>query len=477
MRTERALALVVVASVGIFGAAVVLAAGAPSWGKAIEVPGTAVLNTGKDAATTSVSCAAAGNCVAAGYYRHGSSHEAFVAREKNGVWGKAIEVRGTAALNRGGDALLGSVSCASRGNCTAGGFYTDGSGHVQAFVVDEKKGVWRKAIEVPGTAVLNTRGSAEVTSVSCASAGNCAAGGYYSNGSGSGRRQVFVASEKNGVWRKAIEVPGTASLNRGGDAWLNSVSCASAGNCAASGYYHRSSENQQAFVVDEKNNVWRTAIRVPGTAALNTGQYATVNSVACASAGNCAAGGEYTDSSSETHRAFVVDETNGVWGSAVEVPGTAALDSSGAARVESVSCSSAGNCSAGGGYGRKDSGAFVADENNGVWETAIEVPGLATLNTGNNASVSSVSCGSAGNCAAGGWYVGSHGYRTFLAGEASGVWGNAVVVRGIAAFNRSGLARAISVSCVSAGNCVSGGFYLVGGTVTDGKYQAFVTSP
>ena len=54
------------------------------------------------------------------------------------VWGTAQEVPGTAALNRGGQAGIASVSCASTGECSAGGSYTDNSVHSQAFVVSEK---------------------------------------------------------------------------------------------------------------------------------------------------------------------------------------------------------------------------------------------------------------------------------------------------------------------------------------------------
>jgi hypothetical protein len=49
------------------GSAQRLATGNP-WGKAQEVPGTAALNTGRDAEITSVSCASAGNCSAVGDY-------------------------------------------------------------------------------------------------------------------------------------------------------------------------------------------------------------------------------------------------------------------------------------------------------------------------------------------------------------------------------------------------------------------------
>jgi len=47
-----------------------------------------------------------------------------------GTWGTAREVPGTAALNNtGGDAATNSVSCASSGNCSAGGSYTSRQGH------------------------------------------------------------------------------------------------------------------------------------------------------------------------------------------------------------------------------------------------------------------------------------------------------------------------------------------------------------
>src|SRR5262249_61460022 len=95
------------------------------------------------------------------------------------------------------------------------------SGRLQAVVVTKVGGGWRRAVEVPGTAALNTGGNAEVLSVSCAAAGSCAAGGFYR---ASGHLQAFVVTEAAGRWRKAIEVPGTAALNKGGGAVVASGS-------------------------------------------------------------------------------------------------------------------------------------------------------------------------------------------------------------------------------------------------------------
>ena len=450
--------------------------GSDGWGTAIEVPGTDTLNTGQEAEVESVSCASVGNCSAGGFYDSTTAGgEAFVASEAAGTWSDAIEVPGMAALNADGGAVVNSVSCASAGNCSAGGYYVDGSDHGQAFVVGEVSGTWGTATEVPGTAALNTGGDAVVSSVSCASAGNCSAGGLYEDSSS--HLQVFVVSEVGGTWGTATEVPGTAALNTGGGAAVNSVSCASAGNCSAGGYYTDSSNSRQAFVVSEVSGTWGTATEVPGTAALNTGRDAVVSSVSCASAGNCSAGGFYEDSSSHL-QAFVVNEAGGTWGTATEVPGTAALNTGGSAAVNSVSCASAGNCSAGGSYldGPDHGQAFVVSEVGGTWGTAIEVPGTAALNTGGGAAVNSVSCASAGNCSAGGSYSdGPEHAQAFVVSEVGGTWGTAIEVPGIAALNTGGYAAVNSVSCASAHKCSAGGLYFTPGIDVNGR-QAFVVS-
>jgi hypothetical protein len=100
---------------------------------------------------------------------------------------------GIAALNAGGDAQITSVSCALAGSCSAGGFYADRSGHLQALAVSQTRGAWGRAEEVPGTAALNTGGTAQISSVSCASAGRCSAAGDYKDASGHG--QAFVVSQ------------------------------------------------------------------------------------------------------------------------------------------------------------------------------------------------------------------------------------------------------------------------------------------
>ena len=123
----------------------------------------------------------------------------------------------------------------------------DSSSLDEPLVASEVDGTWHKAIRVPGMTALTQHIFGTVTSVSCASAGNCSAGGWYTDSADLG--QPFVVSEVNGTWHDAVKVPGIAALNQGGDAVINSVSCGSASNCSALGSYTDSAKDHQVFVV------------------------------------------------------------------------------------------------------------------------------------------------------------------------------------------------------------------------------------
>ncbi len=458
---------------------------AGSWGTATGVPGLAALNKGGDAFVNSVSCPSAGNCAAGGSYggsRTGAAHvqQGFVAVQRHGRWGRATAVPGLAALNkdaaRGPDAEVSSVSCASPGNCAAGGDYRDRHDHLQGFTVSERDSRWGRAAGVADLAALNTGGSAEVSSVSCASPGNCAAGGDYRDRHD--HQQGFTVSERGGRWGEAAGVPGLGALNTGvgGSAEVLQVSCASPGNCVVGGIYDATDEESQGFVASERNGTWIKAIEVPGLGALNYG-FGVVNAVSCLSPGSCAAVGSYSDFSGFA-QGFAVVQKNGTWRRAIEVPGLGALNTRNYAEVGSVSCVPPGYCAAGGFYasaaGESRLQGFVASERNGVWGKATEVPGLSALNKGFG-GVESVSCASPGNCAAGGIYQDRHlNGDAFVAVQRNGTWGKAIEIPGLAALNTGThmVANANSMSCAPAGPCTAAGNY----ANRSGKTQGFVVS-
>src|SRR5262245_59394988 len=337
-----------------------------------------------------------------------SSHggrQGFVVSEVNGSWGRAMAVPGLAALSRGGSAEVRSVSCGGPGSCAAGGFYRTGK-RSHGFVVSEVNGSWQRALQVPGLASLDKAGNAGVMSVSCGAPGSCAAGGQY-GGTGSG---AFVANASDGVWRKALPVRFAGKV-RVAQIW--SVSCRKPGYCAAGGYLFDSVGRNQAFVVSKVNGAWGKALKVPGTAVLNTGGVAAVLSVSCGAPTSCAAGGYYEGGASNTHP-FVVNEANGTWGTALQIPGLPATSIGGG--VKSISCWAPGNCAAGGDYtdAAGNLAGFVVNEANGSWGEAIDVPGLAALNLAERAAVETVSCFAADSCAAGGFYTDQTASQAFI---------------------------------------------------------------
>jgi hypothetical protein len=131
----------------------------------------------------------------------------------------------------GGTALTNSVSCASDGNCVVVGHYTDATGRWQPFIAEEKDGAWQSTMPVPGIAALDEGHFSDLQSVSCASPGNCAALGFYTDASGNG--QELTTDEVNGTWGSAAKLPGQS--NQGIFSPQSTVSCWSAGNCATGG--------------------------------------------------------------------------------------------------------------------------------------------------------------------------------------------------------------------------------------------------
>ena len=219
-------------------------------------------------------------------------------------------------------------------------------------------------------------------------------------------------ASRAGAWGAAMTPPGLPSLQRGAnpvESAVSVVSCASADNCSAAGYYSSRSRqgggNDRGYVVNEVNGTWRHVIKIAGiTLSPRGGGIVRPLSVSCAKAGECSVVGDYEAAPPPApFHAFVANEVHGAWHAATVVPGIVALDHGGTADLGSVSCTSPGNCSAGGGYSTSTSigQAFVVDEIHGIWHTAVKVPGITGLNHG-GAAITEVSCVSSGNCSAGG---------------------------------------------------------------------------
>jgi hypothetical protein len=459
-------------------------AAAGAWGNARTIPGLAALAKGGHSGVSAASCASPGNCVADGTYLDGKKHsQVFVADERNGHWGNAIEVPGLGALNKGDAGGLDGedvfVSCAPKVNlnCAAAGAYQDSTGKAHLFVADEENRHWGNAIEIPNLGHLNS-GDAAVFALACGSAGICTVGGYYDGpGKGNGEHsQGFIADEKGGRWGNARAVPGLAALNTGQSGEADSVSCPTGGNCTVVGSYSDAKLISHSFAADEKNGIWGPAREIPGTQGLSNSAPVAVS---CASAGNCSATGAFLDGHGKDE-VFVAAESGGMWrpAAAKPLPHFAALNTGrkagGAVGAMAISCRSAGGCATTGIYlAGPAARSYVADEKDGTWRNAAGVTGFAAFSKATEADVQSLSCGAMGFCSSGGFYIDSNDRGSaFLVSENAGTWGKAIAVPGLAALNKGQSAIVSATSCAAANQCLAGGTY----TTTGNHSAAFVVS-
>jgi Putative Ig domain len=285
------------------------------------------------------------------------------------------------------------------------------------------------------------------------------------------------------VWPAASAfnaVPGDANTVSGHEiVTLDSVACASQGNCVAVGAYADTGSTtvDQALVTTETNGVWGEGSKLALPSGANPtdtagGGSVDLISVTCTGLGDCVAVGTYVDASG-SYQAMVATETGGVWGQAGELTLPSDQQTTAgrqAAALNSVSCTSQGNCVAVGRYvpttgtGQE---AMVATETGGVWGagTAITLPSDAfTPSHGENSVLLSVTCTAVGDCATLGYYLNSNGtkttgdYAAMVATEAGGVWGVASKLT-LPSDATNYIVDFGSVTCQSQGNCVGVGWY------------------
>lgn len=431
---------------------------AVGWKTAIELPGFSKLGT--RGRVEALSCSTAGNCSVGGYYLNKwRTPEAFVASEVDGHWHPALEVRHTYSppFNSSSGAQVSAISCRTPGNCVASGFFEPQRSNQDAFVVREVAGIWQPAGPIPGLGLKRWRqySSAAVEYISCPSVTSCVATGQYTPSRGSYVEEGFVATENEGVWTTPMQLPGTQSLDaQGSDG--GPVVCTSTGNCVATGVIATPLTHFTAYVVNERQGSWNHIIK-------DVGQYsraASYQALACPSSGNCVAGG-FSSPARNYSRAVIVNEVSGRWGQVMLAPGVATLSKGHYAMVTSIACVRAGECTAVGTYtdGKSGPQTFGLIEDRGRWGTAVELPGTAALNKGAIGygawvNAPEVTCDTTNYCVAVGSTLTFNRYEGgFVAIEVNGTWQSATKVPGTLAQH----ANMTEVSCPSALRCTAVG--------------------
>jgi hypothetical protein len=411
-----------------------------------RLPANAAANP--DVLVNMLSCASAGNCTAVGRYTDSAGNsEGLLLTQTSGTWARGIEAPLPKNAATSPLVTVTSVSCASAGNCTAVGQYNDSSGLIEGFFLTQTSGTWARGIEARLPAGVTSAGN---LLVSCASARNCTVVGSYTDSYPN--FQGLLWTKTAGRWATAITAPLPANAATNQQVLLNQVSCRSAGNCTAVGSYLDSTGNTQGLLLTQTSGTWATGVeaRLP---ASPSGLGGSLTSVSCASAGNCTAVGTYFDSSGNTD-GLALTQTSRAWATGVEtVPPDYSENGQNLPRMTSVSCVSAGNCTAAGSY---DTFAVLWTQTKRNWATGI----AASLPAGAEAGgLDWVSCPSAGNCTAVGSYDDSSGNQQgIVLGQTSGTWSpTEVPVPANAGTDPS--VTMWSVSCASAGNCTAVGRY------------------
>ena len=368
------------------------------------------------------------------------------------MWGHLVRITGTVAIT----STVTSLSCASVGNCALSGYTANAQGEQTGFIASEVRGTWRAATKV-GSPSLTTA----VDSVSCPTAGDCTAVGENSTG-------AFYVSSSGGTWGSPVAVSAISGPDAGAATVLNAIDCPAVGACSTAGTYLTTSEYnpegsqiELAFTMDEVSGTWGAPTEIANLATLNNAQQVvTVNALSCASAGNCVVGGSFSQNKTVSlyyTEPFLAIESKGAWGSAVEVPGAQDLNVNGTATVTSISCPSAGECVAAGDYGnaKKYYESFVSSEHGTSWSGAHALPIAAHYGSGFEASA--IACRASTYCVVVGGATSVVGDAAY---EVAGKWSAPAPPEVLQSDGISLAGVLVTSACTKNGYCVVAGGYV-----------------
>lgn len=382
---------------------------------------------------------------------------------------KALQAPRPSGVSKKLGGVVEQVACASAKNCAATG----------AWLYSDLGGKWRAA-NVP---VLAHTGGTILRSISCPAAGSCEAVGL------GGLQHAVHLAENGRRWTIGdVAPPSDAAPSApplGPAPFLVGIDCASAHNCVAVGGYDAANKTARPMLATESNGAWGSGVEPQLPANADTapdpnqpGVGGVLSHVSCPAAGDCTAVGLYTNrDAGHGFYPWVLTESGGTWSPGQEalLPADAAVQGdpekgggSPFMGFSGLSCPSAGNCTAVGGYANKNGGdeGLILTERDGVWSQGVKapLPPKAVPHSDPNefdSPLASVSCAAPDDCAAVGWYVrAATGAKKqgLLLSERGGTWKASPLVLPAKANASTGVFLT-SVSCPSRGNCLAVGYY------------------
>jgi sugar lactone lactonase YvrE len=328
-----------------------------------------------------VSCVSASSCTAVGYYKNSAGTTVSLAERWDGTeWKVQATPNPAGAL----ESRLEGVSCSTASNCSAVGYYKSGSESF-ATLVERWTGSEWVIVSSPNPSGVP---KAYLYGVSCTAANDCWAVGkssYKFTEELEGKKPVALAEHWNGsAW--------TISSVSEPPAQLKHVSCATSSSCVAV-------TSLEGLGLERWNG---SSWSPQSVAAPSGGSGSTMSGVSCSAASECTAVGSYTIAG---HVAPLVERWNGSsWAFQASVDPKGVIEEEGAqvippaGKLEGVSCKSSTSCTAFGSYRNAVLKTQPLAESWDGTEWALQP--APTPAESSNASTSDVSCFNSFECVA-----------------------------------------------------------------------------
>jgi len=311
---------------------------------------------------------------------------------------------------------LYSVTCVSASDCWAVGYYTYNGGG--GTLVEQNTGSGWTIVSSP-----NPSGNGVLTGVTCLSASNCWAVGYYNNGT---RNLSLIEQYTAGGWA-IVSSPNLGS----GSSDLSAVACVTAADCWAVG--------ENGLIEQYNGSSW---------AIVSSPNFGSLTGVACVSAADCWATGKLLNVQTGNTGTLVEQYTGTAWAVVTSPSPSGTMND-----LWGVTCVGVNDCWATGSYQAASSfyQTLVEQYTGSGWK----VVSSPSPNTTNN--LHDVTCVSATDC----WAVGSDEgltQNTLIEQYAGHGW--AVVASGDT--GPSNFDNLLGVACTSASDCRAVGDYVSG---------------
>lgn len=244
-----------------------------------------------------IACPAQGVCVATGRDEAQNGHSrAFIETLSGGswtaVWAPLPAGAAPSSATTTAGAYLNSVTCPAAGSCVAVGMYTERGSSNTAVLIDTLSGGTWTAATAPLPADASADGqSAGLSGISCQTPGNCVAIGSYI---GRGGARFLAETLSAGTWTAAAPpLPADARAPQKGLTILDSLACQEVGHCVAVGSYQASSGAIDGAIDTLSGRAWTAAAAPLPPGAATTSQLVLISQVVCPAPGYCIGVGRY----------------------------------------------------------------------------------------------------------------------------------------------------------------------------------------